>query len=197
MACLRKIMGVSRVDRVRNTIIREALGLKYDIYESPTSGCDILDMLWEWTLKDFHTYNTQWYSAWWKTKRKASKEVVRWYKEWHQTAEHHIISWNKQNGSSKREIERSHGITQRCWSGHGKMKWMNEAANTTIFVSKILTWKTHSLAECYSIWGLHVIPLPMLRFSRNVVLRDQVSKLKLFKEEKSKEFKLENHMSIK
>ena len=29
-------------------------------------------------------HNTQWYSARWKTKRKAIKEVVRWYKEWHQ-----------------------------------------------------------------------------------------------------------------
>ena len=33
MTCLRKIMGVSRLDRIRNTIIRETLGLKY-MYDS-------------------------------------------------------------------------------------------------------------------------------------------------------------------
>ena len=33
MVCIRKINGVSRLDRIRNTIIRETLGLKYDIIE--------------------------------------------------------------------------------------------------------------------------------------------------------------------
>ena len=33
MACLRKIMGVRRLDRIKNTISRETLGLKYDIIE--------------------------------------------------------------------------------------------------------------------------------------------------------------------
>ena len=36
MACLRKIMGVSRLDKIRNTTIRKTVGLKYDVIEKIT-----------------------------------------------------------------------------------------------------------------------------------------------------------------
>ena len=47
----------------------QTAAILWTCYENQTSKTSI------------HTPNTQWYCAWWKTKRKASKEVVRFYKD--------------------------------------------------------------------------------------------------------------------
>ena len=58
MTCLRRILGVSRLDKIRNTKIKESLNLDQDVLNKQQKGSNTLATLRDWKPPD--TQKCQW-----------------------------------------------------------------------------------------------------------------------------------------